>query len=131
MFSEYEQERARKESLETPRPRRAAATRSSTKNRGRLDTVAEIVNSCNGGANKSRVMLAANINSIMATELLERLATSGLVCSKKEGNSVVYRATQDGLDFVNKYSELVSMLCPGTIPQTSLSEVGKGAQTWI
>jgi predicted transcriptional regulator len=40
------------------------------KNRGRLDTIAEIVNSCLGGANKSRVMLVANINSVAATEML-------------------------------------------------------------
>jgi predicted transcriptional regulator len=41
--------------------------------RARLDTVAEIVNSCAGGANRSRIMHVANINSVVATEMLEKL----------------------------------------------------------
>jgi predicted transcriptional regulator len=131
MLSKYEVEAGASESLETIQPRRMAGSRSSAKNRGWLDTVEEIVNGCTGGVNKSRVMLVANINSVVATEMLEKLVASGLVYSRRDGNSIVYNATREGLDFVNKYSELVSMLCPGMIPQTRVIEVSKGAQAWI
>ena len=107
------------------------SVRSQAKNRGRLDTVAEIVNSCTGGANKSRIMLTANVNSVVATELIGKLVSSGLLVSKSAGNSVIYCSTGEGLDFVRKYSELVSMLCPGTIPRSRVLDADRSFQSWI
>jgi predicted transcriptional regulator len=60
---------------------------------------------------------------VCATELLNKLVNSGLVTCTKEDNSVIYKATPAGFGFVNRYSELVSMLCPGSVPQTRLAEL--------
>jgi predicted transcriptional regulator len=127
MLAEYELESKGVQTEEASETRSTSKARSQAKNRGRLDTVAEIVNACNGGANKSRVMLVANVNSVVATELLNRLVNSGLISCTKEDNGVIYRATEAGFGFVNKYSDLVSMLCPGTVVQTRLAEMVKAA----
>lgn len=113
-------------------PRQAPASRVSAKNRGRLDTVAEIVNSCAGGANKSRIMLMANVNSVVATELISKLVTSGLLDPRREdGSSIMYYSTRDGFDFVRKYSDLTSMLCPGMVPPTRINDPNRSAQAWF
>jgi len=131
MLSEYSVDGSRTSAVEAAQEKRVSEPKTPAKNRGRLDTVAEIVNSCAGGANKSRIMLVANINSVVATEMLEKLQASGLVSAKKDGNSVTYSATKEGVDFVDKYSNLVSMLCPGLVPQTRVSEPNRAAEAWI
>ncbi|MDV3294103.1 MAG: winged helix-turn-helix domain-containing protein [Nitrososphaerales archaeon] len=132
MPSEYESRQGPSESLEAAVSRRTAEARRSGKNRGRLDTVAEIVNGCNGGANKSRIMLVANVNSVVATELLEKLQSSALVASRREeGNSIMYYPTQGGMQFVRRYSDLLSMLCPGLVPPSKLKDAGRAMEAWI
>ncbi len=130
MLAEYELGRDPGQLEEQP-PVRPAPTRSATKNRGRLDTVAEIVNACSGGANKSRVMLVANVNSVVATELLNKLIDSGLVACIKEEGSVTFRATPEGISFVNRYTDLISMLSPGTVAQTRLRDLTRVAAAWV
>jgi predicted transcriptional regulator len=130
MLAEYESERGGADPTNAPQERQVSQTKTSAKNRGRLDTVAEIVNSCAGGANKSRIMLVANINSVVATEMLEKLQASALVSAKKDGNSVIYSATEEGMNFVDRYSNLVSMLCPGLVPQTRVNELSRSAEAW-
>lgn len=110
------------EESEEAQQRSVSGQRSLSKNRSRLDTVADILRSCAAGANKSRVMLVANINSVVATEMLNKLLVSGLVLAQEEDNTVVYSATRGGLDFVDAYSRLVSMLCPGLVPRARLDE---------
>jgi hypothetical protein len=44
---------------------------------------------------------------------------------------VCYSATKEGMDFVNRYSNLVSMLCPGLVPQTKVNELSQSAEAWI
>ncbi|MDV3244918.1 MAG: winged helix-turn-helix domain-containing protein [Nitrososphaerales archaeon] len=132
MLSGYQADVAPGRPFEQSVSRRDGENRVSAKNRGRLDTVAEIVNSCNGGANKSRIMLLANINSVVATELLGKIVASGLVTARREdGASVMYYPTQEGLQFVRRYGDLVSMLCPGMMPPTKLGDAFKGARAWI
>lgn len=131
MLSAYELDERANQRLEELTQRQNSASKTPAKNRGRLDTVAEIVNACSGGANKSRVMLVANVNSLVATELLNKLETSGLVSCTKEGNSVVYHTTEDGMKFVNKYSDLVSMLCPGMVPQTRVCDLSRQVEAWV
>ncbi len=133
MLSEHEFRPVRRQELETHVPPSVSASqRSSAKNRGRLDTVAEILDSCIGGANKSRIMLKANVNSVVVTLLLERLVSSGLVVpSREDGHFVKYHPTQDGLQFVRKYSELISMLCPELMPPIRLNEPNRGIEAWV
>lgn len=131
MLSEYSVDGNESSPVEASQEKHVSQTKNPAKNRGRLDTVAEIVNSCAGGSNKSRIMLVANINSVVATEMLEKLQASGLVSARKDGNSVTYSATKEGMDFVDRYSNLVSMLCPGLVPQTRVSEPNRAAEVWI
>jgi predicted transcriptional regulator len=133
MLSEFAMKESQRQDAVEVSQRPVAAARGSAKNRGRLDTVAEIVNSCVGGANKSRIMLTANVNSVVATELINKLITSRLLVPRKadDGNSMMYYPTQEGLDFVRKYSDLTSMLLPGMVPPTRISDAGRSAQTWI
>lgn len=59
--------------------------------------MAEIVNGCSGGADKSWIMSTANVNSVAATEFLNKLTPSGiLTASKEDDNSVVYYSTLQG-----------------------------------
>ena len=129
MLAETELDATLAQPIDVTQTKVSTRAHASTKNRGRLDTVAEIVSACNGGANKSRVMLVANVNSVAATELLNKLVNSGLISCTKEDNSVVYRATAEGFGFVNKYTDLVSMLCPGTVPQTKVAGL-KAQDSW-
>lgn len=130
MLTDGKLEQGTRVPLDVTQPRRVSATRSSAKNRGRLDTAAEIVESCVGGANKSRVMLVANINSIVAGEMLGKLVASGLILAREEGISLVYSTTREGLDFVSRYSNLVSMLCPGLVPRTRLNDFNRLGPDW-
>jgi predicted transcriptional regulator len=124
MLSEVGTGEFRRQELQNVQQRQA-------KNRGRLDTVAEIVKSCFGGANKSRIMLTANVNSVVATEMINSLMDSGLLSPRKEeGQSVTYHATQEGLEFVNRYSSLVSMLRPGIVAPSRIDEI-RPSQAWI
>ena len=83
--------------------------------------VCEVLAACNkGGANKSRIMLRANINSLVATNLLTALAECGLIeRGRDESGTTRYLCTRRGNDFVNKYLELTSMLCQMLRPPSS------------
>jgi len=76
-------------------------------------------------------MLIANINSVVATELLEKLVYSGMLVLKRLENSITYYPTQEGIQFVRRYSDLVSMLLPGMLPVTRLSGPSRGIHAWI
>ena len=130
MLAEYELHAKAAQAELVPQTKSVSKVRAPAKNRGRLDTVAEIVGACNGGANKSRIMLVANVNSVVATEMLNKLVHSGLIICNREENSVVYKTTQEGFGFIGKYAELVSMLCPGTVPATRLAELVKAQDAW-
>ncbi len=86
------------------------------RNRGRIDVVAEIVHCCERSSSKSRIMMVANVNSVIATKIIVQLVETGLLDSVHERNSVHYMATPKGVDFVRKYWDLVSLLSAQLIP---------------
>lgn len=131
MAQKYQFEESRVSPTVSVAMRRSASSQSA-KNRGRLDVAAEIVMSCNGGASKSKIMLMANVNSIMATQLIEKLVASGLIrFSKEDERTVLYRPTQEGTRFVQKYADLTSTLCPGLVPLSKFSDPSKAVESWI
>lgn len=89
------------------------------KNRGRIDVMADVLNSCRSPSSKSHIMLFANVNSIVATRMLISLTETGLMDSVHEEESVVYLATPKGLGFVAKYVELQQMISPELVPVES------------
>lgn len=89
------------------------------KNRGRIDVMADVLNCCRSPANKSHIMLFANVNSIVATRMIEKLTETGLLDSVHEDGSVVFLATPKGSGFVSRYLELQRMISPELVPMES------------
>lgn len=92
---------------------------SHAKNRGRIDVMADVLNCCGSPANKSHIMLFANVNSIVATRMIESLTQTGLLDSVHEEGNVVYLATPKGAGFVQKYVDLARMISPELVPMES------------
>jgi predicted transcriptional regulator len=92
---------------------------SHAKNRGRLDVMADILNCCRSPSSKSHIMLFANVNSIVATRMIEALTETALLDSVHEDENVVYLATPKGTGFVAKYIELQHLISPELVPAES------------
>ncbi len=97
----------------------ASSKQSHAKNRGRIDVMADVLNCCRSPSSKSHIMLFANVNSIVATRMIENLTQTGLLDSVHEENSVVYLATPKGSGFVAKYLDLQRLISPELIPNES------------
>ncbi len=105
---------------ESAAPRRASTPKPShAKNRGRIDVMADVLNCCRSPSSKSHIMLFANVNSIVATRMIEGLTETGLLDSVHEDASVVYLATPKGTGFVAKYLELQRLISPELVPVES------------
>ena len=96
--------------------RQAGPKPSHAKNRGRLDVMADVLNCCRSPSSKSHIMLFANVNSIVATRMIENLAETGLLDSVHEESNVVYLATPKGTGFVAKYIDLQRLISPELVP---------------
>ena len=92
---------------------------SHAKNRGRIDVMADVLNCCRSQSSKSHIMLFANVNSIVATRMIEGLTETGLLDSVHDEDSVVYLATPKGAGFVSKYLELQGLISPELVPVES------------
>jgi predicted transcriptional regulator len=64
-------------------------------------------------------MLRANLNSIVATRMVENLTETGLLDSVHDEVGVVYLATPKGAGFIAKYVELQHLISPGLVPAES------------
>ncbi len=70
------------------------------KNRDSLRIVADILNSINSGANKTKIMFSANLSFKLLEKYLTIVVNSGLV----QINGSKYELTLQGQEFVKKYS---------------------------
>ena len=105
---------------ESAAPRQGASLKPShAKNRGRIDVIADFLNCCRSPSSKSHIMLFANVNSIVATRMIEGLTETGLLDSVHEDDSIVYLATPKGTGFVAKYLELQRLISPELVPVES------------
>jgi predicted transcriptional regulator len=101
-------------------PTEARARKTShAKNRGRIDVMADVLNCCRSPSSKSHIMLFANVNSIVATRMIEALTETALLDSVHEDGSVVYLATPKGTGFVATYLDLQRMISPELVPVES------------
>jgi len=89
---------------------------SHAKNRGRIDVIADVLNCCRSPSSKSHIMLFANVNSVVATRMIDKLTETGLLDSVHEETTVVYLATPKGAGFVVKYIELQRLISPELVP---------------
>jgi predicted transcriptional regulator len=105
-----------KRSLATIEAKAASSKQSHAKNRGRIDVMADVLNCCRSPSSKSHIMLFSNVNSIVATRMIENLTQTGLLDSVHEENSVVYLATPKGAGFVSTYLDLQRMISPELVP---------------
>ncbi len=63
-------------------------------------------------------MLFANLNSLVATRMIQKLSETGLLDSVHEESGVVYLATSKGMGFVRRYLELQALISPELVPDT-------------
>jgi len=106
-------------SAPSARTQQASPKPSPAKNRGRIDVMADVINCCRYSSSKSHIMLYANVNSIVATRMIEALTETGLLDSVHEEGSVVYVTTTKGSGFIAKYMELQSLISPELVPAES------------
>jgi predicted transcriptional regulator len=97
----------------------ASSKQPPAKNRGRLDVMADVLTCCRSSSTKSHIMLHANVNSIVATRMIEKLTETGLLDSVHDDESVVYLSTSKGTGFVTKYVELLQLIASELIPLES------------
>jgi predicted transcriptional regulator len=100
-------------------PQTASPKQPAAKNRGRLDVMADILTCCRSSSSKSHIMLYANVNSIVATRMIEKLSKTGLLDSVHDEESVAYFATSKGSGFVTKYVELLQLIASELVPSES------------
>ena len=81
--------------------------------------MADILTCCRSSSSKSHIMLYANVNSIVATRMIENLSKTGLLDSVHDDESVVYLATSKGTGFVTKYVELIHLIASELVPTES------------
>jgi predicted transcriptional regulator len=106
--------------LGLPHAQQTVTSRPSTaKNRGRIDVMADLLNCCRNNSSKTRIMLYANLNSIVATRMITNLSETGLLDSVHDEGSVAYVTTPRGVAFVSKYLELKAMIAPSMVPAES------------
>jgi predicted transcriptional regulator len=84
-----------------------------------MDVMADVLDCCRSPSSKSHIMLRANLNSIVATRMVENLTETGLLDSVHDEVGVVYLATPKGAGFIAKYVELQHLISPGLVPAES------------
>lgn len=87
------------------------------KNRGKLDIIADMIRSCEGGCTKSTIMLRANLNSVTATNMLKKLVKSGLIDVVEEMGNIIFFPTTKGIKFLKDYENLVTYIGYDVFPR--------------
>ena len=70
--------------------------------------ISQILEICENGAGKTRIVYQANLNSIKVTQYLTNLIKSGLVAEIPQGSRVLFKTTFKGTEFRKRYEQLQS-----------------------
>jgi predicted transcriptional regulator len=81
-----------------------------TKRRDKLSIIAEIVEIAREGALKTQIMYRANLSFSQLGEYLTFMSTSGLLQKYVDSGREVYGATEKGIDFYQRHTELVELI---------------------
>jgi predicted transcriptional regulator len=71
---------------------------------------AQILEICADGANKTRVIYQANLDSTIGTQYLNNLAKNGLIQAIPDGSRFIYKTTPKGLELQEKLGQYQSMV---------------------
>ncbi|MFB3764871.1 MAG: winged helix-turn-helix domain-containing protein [Methanotrichaceae archaeon] len=70
----------------------------------------QILKICRDGANKTRVIYQANLNSVTGAEYLNNLTKSGFIEAIPDGSRFIYRTTSRGYELQEKLGQFQSMM---------------------
>jgi len=82
----------------------------SSKRRDRLYIIAEILEIARDGTLKTQVMYRANLSFTQLNDYLRFMVKINLLNKDLENNKDIYRATDKGVDFLQRYREIVELL---------------------
>ncbi|MEM3703889.1 MAG: winged helix-turn-helix domain-containing protein [Candidatus Bathyarchaeia archaeon] len=80
------------------------------KRRDKLYIIAEILEICRDGALKTQIMYRANLSFTQLNEYLNFMLKASFLERFVEDGKELYKATEKGLDFLQRYQELTELL---------------------
>ena len=80
------------------------------KRRDRLYIIAEILEIAKGGSLKTQIMYRANLSFAQLNEYLSFLIKMNLLEIKNENSKNIYRTTDKGEKYLEKYKDLANLL---------------------
>lgn len=81
-----------------------------TKRRDKLFIVAEILDIAKDGSLKTQIMYRANLSFTQLNDYLRFMLKISLLDKVRENDKETYRATDKGLDFLQRYREITELL---------------------
>ena len=85
-------------------------TDTTSKRRDRLSIISEILEIARDGTLKTQIMYKANLSFVQLTEYIEYMLKTRLLDKLDIKTKEVYVATEKGLDFLQRHSELTALL---------------------
>jgi predicted transcriptional regulator len=82
----------------------------SSKRRDRLYIIAEILEIAREGTLKTQIMYRANLSFTQLNDYLGFMLKISLLNKVSENDKDIYRATMKGMDFLQRYHEIVELL---------------------
>jgi predicted transcriptional regulator len=86
------------------------STSTASKRRDKLYIVAEILEIVRDGVLKTQIMYRANLSFTQLNDYLKFMIKNELIEKMFITNKEVYRATEKGLDFLQRYREITELL---------------------
>jgi len=85
-------------------------TNATSRRRDKLCIIAEILEIAKEGSLKTQIMYQANLSFTQLNDYLKFMLKTDLLKKFAERGKVVYAATEKGLDFLQRHSELTELL---------------------
>jgi len=82
----------------------------STKRRDRLFIIAEILDIAKEGSLKTQIMYRANLSFTQLNDYLKFMLKISLLKKTSENDKEIYRATEKGLDFLERYRDITELI---------------------
>jgi predicted transcriptional regulator len=80
------------------------------KRRDKLYIIAEILDIARDGVLKTQIMYRANLSFTQLNNYLRLMEKASLIDKKVEGGKEFYKATPKGLEFLQRYREIIELL---------------------
>jgi len=86
----------------------------SIKRRDKLYIIAEILEIAKDGVLKTQIMYRANLSFTQLNDYLKFMLKNGLLEKISSNDKEVYKATEKGVNFLQRYNEITELLKEGT-----------------